>query len=407
MITGSRFAGEVAEAGAAHVPLVGSADLDERRLFETLPARAELNGLAAARFDMEHIFLDPLPDQLKVLDASMNGDPAEVVVAEPLFLAALALVGRSHGPRVLTLGTMPPLGRHSAMPPMGEPLRLPGPLAGAAHLAMHRMVQRVLFDGLQRRADTVLARLGEPTPATFFLDWPSAGAGVIQLSVPSFEPIAGLGVPVHHVGTLATAHDVASSPSWWARVEQANRDGVPVVHVTQGRVANFDLDQLLGPTLRALAGRPALVVATTGGADPASVTDVPANAVVDRWIDYDLLLPHTAAMVTNGGYGGVHEALRHGVPIVLAGAQQDKAAIGTRLSRSGAGVAVATQRPAERTLDELVGRVLFAPRYRAAAERIAAELAAAPGLAGAVAVVESELLGALEKPPLERETGPQ
>lgn len=165
----------------------------------------------------------------------------------------------------------------------------------------------------------MLAALGEAPPRTFFLDWPRAGAGILQLSVPAFEPIDGVPVPVHHVGSLADPPGipVGHPPSWWPRVERAVADGVPIVHVTQGTAANTDLEQLVLPTLRALADRRVLVVATTGGREPGKVAGaLPTNAILERWIDYAWLLPSTSAMVTNGGYGGVHEALRHGVPLV-------------------------------------------------------------------------------------------
>lgn len=39
----------------------------------------------------------------------------------------------------------------------------------------------------------------------------------------------------------------------------------PVVHVTQGTIANKDFGQLIAPTLRALADEDVLVVVSTGG----------------------------------------------------------------------------------------------------------------------------------------------
>jgi len=36
-------------------------------------------------------------------------------------------------------------------------------------------------------------------------------------------------------------------------------------------------------------------------------------------LDYDRLMPHVDVFVTNGGYGSLHAALAHGVPIVAAG----------------------------------------------------------------------------------------
>jgi UDP:flavonoid glycosyltransferase YjiC (YdhE family) len=69
--------------------------------------------------------------------------------------------------------------------------------------------------------------------------------------------------------------------------------------VTQGTVAT-DASELILPTLRALANEDVLVVATTGGKDLAEVP--PANARVARFVPFNQLMPHAAAMVTNGGY---------------------------------------------------------------------------------------------------------
>lgn len=393
VVTGSRYAEQVASAGAHLISLTGAADLDEDRILETFPERADLTGPVAARFDMNCIFLDAVPAQLAAVDATLRDEPAQVIVAEPLFLAGLALAARPSAPPVLTLGTMPLLGRQSAMPPVGPPWRWLGPLAPAAHDLAGRLAMSALFGPVQRRAQRVLTEAGEQSPQDFFLDWPRLGAGIIQLSVPSFDPIAGLPVPVHYVGSLESGRaQVGDPPSWWPRVERAVADGLPIVHVTQGTAANVDLDQLVGPTIRALADRPVLVVATTGGRDPGPLaSQLPDNAVLDTWVDYARLLPVTAAMVTNGGYGGVHEALRHGVPLVLAGAQQDKAAIATRLRLSGAGVAVTTLMPDQHTLDRLVGTVLHTDSYHRDARRIADDLATAPGLDGAVRLVEDRV----------------
>lgn len=394
VLTGSRFAEAVRRSGAEHRVLPPGSDFDEERLLDDLPERAGLSGPAAARFDMTRIFLDPVPGQLAGVDDALCEEATDVVVAEPLFFAALPLVARTDRPPVLTLGTMPPLVRQSAMPPMGPPLRILGPFAPSVHMAAHHLVQRVLFGSVQRYAGRLLAWLGEQPPRTFFLDWPLCGDGIIQLSVPAFEPITGLPVPVHHVGTLhdRDAGPTGDVPLWWPRVERAVAACTPIVHVTQGTAANVDLEQLVAPTMRALADRPVLVVATTGGRDPGRLCDtLPDNVIVDRWVDYARLLPVVSVMVTNGGYGGVHEALRHGVALVLAGAQQDKAFVAARLRRSGAGLAVTTLAPAQGELDRLVGTVLHEGRFPRAAERIAADLAAAPGLAGAVRVVENHM----------------
>ena len=57
------------------------------------------------------------------------------------------------------------------------------------------------------------------------------------------------------------------------------------------------------------------------------------------------LLPHVDAMVTNGGYGGVQQALAHGVPLVVAGDSEDKPEVAARVQWSGAGINLHTGRP--------------------------------------------------------------
>ena len=61
-------------------------------------------------------------------------------------------------------------------------------------------------------------------------------------------------------------------------------------------------------------GVDALVVVATGGRPVSSLpADLPSNVRAASFLPYDQLLPLTDLMVTNGGYGGVHYALEHGV----------------------------------------------------------------------------------------------
>jgi hypothetical protein len=53
-------------------------------------------------------------------------------------------------------------------------------------------------------------------------------------------------------------------------------------------------------------------------------------------------------MVTNGGYGGVQMALSYGVPLVVAGASEDKPEVGARVAWSGAGLNLKTGKPSRR-----------------------------------------------------------
>ena len=92
--------------------------------------------------------------------------------------------------------------------------------------------------------------------------------------------------------------------------------------------------------------------------------------------------------MTNGGYGGVQYALRYGVPIVATGGKEDKPEVGARVAWSGVGRRIRRERPSPRALRRDIMAVLKQPSYRQASERVAADMAAAPGFAGLADVVD-------------------
>ena len=153
-----------------------------------------------------------------------------------------------------------------------------------------------------------------------------------------------------------------------------------MVHVSQGTVANEDLEELILPTLRALADRHVLVVVSTGGA-PVRGARAAAGECAGRRVPA-VRRAHAEGrrvFVTNGGYGGLHFALGHGVPIVVAGDTEDKMETTRRVEWSGAGVNLRTGRPTEAQIAAGVERVLSERHFRERARALQAEIAAAPG----------------------------
>ena len=141
------------------------------------------------------------------------------------------------------------------------------------------------------------------------------------------------------------------------------------VLVTQGTIANFNLNELIQLTLSALANEDMLIIAATGRPDTESIV-VPSNARVEAFVPFDRLLPKVDVLVTNGGYGAVHQALSLGVPIVIAGETEDKAMISARVDWTGAGISLGTQDPTEEQIQSAVCTVLADSRYRRRAQAI-------------------------------------
>ena len=176
----------------------------------------------------------------------------------------------------------------------------------------------------------------------------------------------------------------APLPPWWGDLDGSR----PVVHVTQGTIANRDYRQIIAPTLEALGGDEVLVVVSTGGRPIDSLPPLPSNARAATFLPYDALLPKTDVYVTNGGYGGVQYALRYGVPIVTSSGQEDKPEVAARIAWSGVGRQLKTEAPTPAAVRDAIHAVLHDPSFAGQARRIASSMAGAGGVASLAELVD-------------------
>jgi MGT family glycosyltransferase len=385
-ITGAAFGDRVTATGATHIALPRDADFDFDDLEATFPERAGLKGIRAVTFDVEHVFANPAKPQYEAIVAAHTARPADVVLADPAFLGAVLLLAhrRPTRPAVVICGVIP-LGIPSVdTAPFGmglPPARLFNRRRNAILAALNRR--------LWARADDTLDRLhravhGQATPC-HILNWCSRVDAIVQFAVPSFEyPRSDAPASLHFVGPLGATGSQAPLPDWWSDLDGSR----PVIHVTQGTVANKDYDQVIAPALEALANEDVLIAVTTGGRPLATLPPLPANARAAEYLPYDELLPRTDVFVTNGGYGGVQYALRFGVPIVTTGGKEDKPEVGARVAWSGSGLRLRTERPTPKALRRAILAALHEPCYRQASRRIAAEIREYDGFAALVDVVE-------------------
>ena len=385
-ISGSRYADKVAATGASFVPLPAEADFDDQNFLATFPERAKLKGVKAAAFDLENVFIRPAKAQYETLRATLAAQPADVVLAEPLFLGAAVMLGhpRAERPAVAMCSVVPlPIySRDTAPFGMGlPPARALNRQRNAALAVLNRWMMRrpyQILNDLNRQVH------GTDMPGGI-LHWGRRADALVQFGVPSFEyPLSDAPSNLYFAGPLSAAGSQAPLPNWWGDLDGSRA----VVHVTQGTVANTDYSQAIAPTLRALADEDVLVVVATGGRPLDTLPTLPPNARAATYLPYDELLPRTSVYVTNAGYGGVQYALRFGVPIVATGGKEDKPEVGARVAWSGVGRRIRSEHPSPRALRRDILAVLSDPRYRQASCRIAAEMAAAPGFAGLAGIVD-------------------
>jgi MGT family glycosyltransferase len=249
-----------------------------------------------------------------------------------------------------------------------------------------------MFQPVQDYINDVLQGCSAPAMPAFFLDCLYTLPDVfLQFTAEAFEyPRGDMPSSIRFVGPMLPKPPAElQQPGWWSRLDGSR----PVVLVTQGTIANENPSQLIGPTLTGLAGEDVMVVVANGGRDLNGIcTHIPANAIVERFIPFQEILPKVDVFVTNGGYGGVNQSLNMGVPVVVAGATEDKPAVAARVAWSGAGINLETDRPTADHVRTAVLDVLRDGCYRRKARVLQANFARYDALNEITRAVES-LLG--------------
>jgi UDP:flavonoid glycosyltransferase YjiC (YdhE family) len=429
--TGRQFRAAIETTGASFAPMEAGIDPADVSIEERFPERARLSGLAGLRFDLKYLFLDAVPAQVADLQSILRRFPADVVLGDTGFLG-LSILHELGGPPWATYGITALTLSSRDIAPFGLALPPSATLFGRARNALLTAVlERVLLGDVQTHLEQLRAEFGLKSKSAPILNTLSPFL-YLQASTPAFEyPRSDLPPQVHFVGPLLPAPPAGFAPPiWWPEL----RGTRPVVLVTQGTLARDAADLML-PAITGMANKDVLVIVATGGASPKALAqlwaeisesavflsearaphnfgltgghgpgvmlaskryraasrppaELPANVRVAPFLPFGELLPHVDVMVTNGGYGGVQFALAHGVPLVVAGATEDKLEIAARVAWSGTGINLNTRRPTPRQIDTAVRTVLADARYRTSAQRVRDDYAGSSGPGGAALLLE-------------------
>ncbi len=394
--TGAAFADSVRATGATHFPVRHERDWSLRHPHDAVPGLRTSRGLGQVRLAFARLFIDSAPGALADLEAINADFRADVVVANSLVIADTWLHERGGPPNARVSTTMYGLYSRDTAPfgltkmPNSS---LPGRARNAIMNAAHR---KIAFGPVNRHLDDVRESVGLPRQGKAVLDTFMSPYLWLQDTVPSFEyPCSDLPEQVHFIGPLLPAPSAEFvPPDWWDEVRGSRR----VVLVTQGTVRNEDAE-LFAPAIAALGDLDVHVVVATGAGAVSLPDPLPSNIRVVDYVPFVELMPHVDAFVTNGGYGGVQMALANGIPIVVAGATEDKPEVGARVAWSGTGVRV-TGIPTVAAIRRAVQQVMDDNSYRANARRLAAQIALCD--AGNTGADLLERLAATRRPILRR-----
>ncbi|MEW6498083.1 MAG: nucleotide disphospho-sugar-binding domain-containing protein, partial [Cyanobacteriota bacterium] len=362
--------------GARYAPILNAFDPDDPTKMPEflLEKRKTLQGIAKVKFEFKHFIVDGAKGQVTDYTDILRQFPADVLLSDFAFLGA-SWVHEKGGPPWAAFGVSPLTISSRDTAPSGLGMQ---PNASAlGHLrngCLNWVFQKVLLRDFSVHINAVRASVGLPPIQKSFFDAVVSPYLYLQGTVPAFEyPRSDLPSQVHFVGPFLSSPPADfTPPTWWDDL-QVDR---PVIFVTQGTVAT-ELDDLIVPTLQALADEDVLVVATTGGQPIESLrlAQYPTNARIEPFIPYSHLLPHVDVMVTNGGYNGVQMALSYGVPLVAAGQTEDKPEVCARVQWSGVGINLKTNKPTPTQIREAVKQILACAHYRQKAQLFQAEIA--------------------------------
>ncbi|MCH0566878.1 MULTISPECIES: glycosyltransferase [unclassified Streptomyces] len=372
--TGRAYHDKVASTGAVPELMRTAYDFGGLSKEEAFPHHAGLTGLANFRAGMQDVFYGNAVGQMKDLLTVLSRFPADVIVSDDMCYGACfasEYTGISQvwiGNSVYILGS-----RDTA--PLGYGLAPSSSRLGRLRNRLLALTgDHLTLRSLRKHADTVRAEAGLRRMDAHAMENIARRPDMYLVgTIEAFEfPRCDLLKGTHFVGPLGLAPpDTAFRPPAW---KDELGHGRKAVLVTQGTVAN-DVERLLVPTIRALADMPMLVVVTTGNhqLDTATTGSLPDNTRVERFVPYHWLLPHIDVMVTNGGFNGVNAALAAGVPLVVAGASEEKADVAARVKWTGAGITLGRRPPTSKRIRGAVGAVLSESRYREAAARLREE----------------------------------
>jgi MGT family glycosyltransferase len=207
---------------------------------------------------------------------------------------------------------------------------------------------------------------------------------------------ARIEAPYHFVGPArGGGRQVVDFPWGWLR------EGTKKLLISLGTVSRDRDTRFFEVMMAALASMPDVQAVMV--APDALAAQAPPNVLVRSYVPQLELLERVDGVVCHAGHNTVCEALSCGLPLILAPIRDDQPVIARQVIDAGAGLFMRYGKvsPAEagRTIEKLLGT----PALVENARRLARDLLAAPGAAGA-----AEVIGALtalsfgQEPPLRK-----
>jgi len=365
-ITGRGFKQRVESLGGQFHPLSTQWDPAEQEIYEFFSELKQLKGLAQIKYYLKHIMFDQVPDVIAVLNEVLESFKADVIICDTFMIAGNWMTELKGIPSV-RLSVLPLSLPYKEFAPFG--LGLPPAdsfLSKLKNNALNMMFEKVLFKDVQSHCNAIRKQVGLPHyDKSFFVKGYEIPNLVLHVSIPQFEyPRPYFPDNFRFIGAVLNAPQVNYQwPDWWSLLDK-NR---PTVLINQGTVAKNHQD-LIAASIQALKNEALNIIILP--VKQGDILDLPSNVFTADYIPFGNLLPYIDVMVTNGGFGGTQQALAHGIPLVVAGATEDKMEVAARVDYAKVGINLKQQQPSADSIKTAVLTVLSATEYKQAANAL-------------------------------------
>ncbi|RAJ97462.1 UDP:flavonoid glycosyltransferase YjiC (YdhE family) [Larkinella arboricola] len=372
---GGHYGDRVRALGLPHYPTVKARVINQTNMDELFPERKKIkNPISRARFDVKQTFLNPIPGYVDDLMAIHADWPFDLIVYDLACLGAL-FVQELLAIKGVAVGVLP-LFESESNPPADDPHQFPLKrwLVRRAKRAKVYLTFRVMMKPCNVLYNELRGQYGLPPESGFMFESVFRNAHLyLQSGVPGFDyPHRQFSPNVRFVGPLMPHRSGQKTP-----FRQAERT-LPYKHVvlaTQGTFEN-DVEKIIVPTLEAYKNDPdTMVIVTTGGSGTEALRGryPQSHFLIEDFIDYDAVMPYVNVYVTNGGYGGVMLALKHKLPIVVAGVYEGKDDIADRVQFNQVGINLNTETPKPAQIYRAVTKIRTDDTYRQRARQLSRE----------------------------------
>ena len=204
---------------------------------------------------------------------------------------------------------------------------------------------------------------------------------VLVMTAPELDPATAYELPgnVHHVGPAFEP----SHATWTSPWPTSNIDPLVLISFS---TTFMDQRDIADRVIQAVAGLPVRALVTTGPALNVDGLPVPPNVHITPFAPHDIVMPHTALVITHAGFGTVQAALACGVPMVCIPCGRDQPGNAAHLVQLGAAL-VANPTATTTELRTVITAALADPQLTTNAQRLGLALRS-DGVAAAINHIE-------------------